>query len=157
MKRIILFVLLITFFTACNKDDDKRTPLTSTFFELDDCFSTMSLNGAEVVITDEQSYQEFQDTIRRHFFEYCDTVSLPDIDFTKSIFMGKYTQTGGCSVEYNRAVYYNVNSNSYDYEITVTQVGTCEMLIVSFNCAIVPKQSDSENVSFSVSHSYKDE
>jgi hypothetical protein len=116
----------------------------------------MSLSGAELVITNQQSYQKFQDSIRRHFFAYCDTVFLPEINFEKSMFIGKYTQTGGCIVEYSRLVYYNSNTNSYDYEITVTKEGLCEMLITSFNCAIVPKQSESTNVNFSVSYSSKD-
>lgn len=151
MAKKLLFVLITSLVVSCSKDNE-RIQLTVSYFELNECFSTMTLNGDEVVITDQNSYQEFQDSIRRYFYDYCDTVSLPEINFEESIFLGVYTQTSGCSAQYLRSVYYSEESNYYDYEISVIQEGLCEMLITSFNCAIVPKQSESEVVNFKVSY-----
>lgn len=144
----IPLVLVILSF-SCSKDDE-RILLETQEFEMDECFSALSLSGAEVVITDEQSYIEFQDSIRRHFNSSCDTVHLPKINFNESLFLGKFTQTSGCSAEYNRLVYYNDKNSQYEYEILVSQFGDCAMLISSFNCVIVPKQSESEEVTFKV-------
>jgi len=151
MTKGLILVLITLLIISCAKNDE-RVQLTASYFELNECFSTMSLRGAEVVITDQNSYQEFQDSIQRHFYDYCDTVSLPEINFEESMFLGVYTQTSGCSTQYLRSVYYSEENNTYDYEVSVIQEGLCEMLITSFNCAIIPKQSDSEVVNFKVSY-----
>jgi hypothetical protein len=148
MKQAFIILLSVLLF-SCSKEDT-RTLLASEHFELDECFSTLTLNGSEVVISDEESYLEFQDSIKRHFYTYCDTTFLPEINFEEFFFMGKYTSTSGCDAEYSRLVYYNEDSGNYEYEIQVSSEGLCEMLISSFNCAIVPKQSGNEEVNFNV-------
>jgi len=149
MRALNLIIIIAMIFISCKKEDDRNLLIVEEF-ELGECFSTLSLNNFEVVITDEQSYFEFQDSIRRHFNPSCDTIYLPEINFNESLFLGKFTQTSGCNAEYNRSVYYNENTTEYEYEILVTSIGDCEMLISSFNCVVVPKQSNSEKVTFKV-------
>lgn len=151
MMKQALIILISILLLSCDKEDT-RTLLASEHFELDECFSTLSLNGSEVVISDAESYLEFQDSIRRHINAYCDTIFLPEINFDESFFLGKYTATSGCDARYSRLVYYNEDSGNYEYEIQVTSEGLCEMLISSFNCAIVPKQSGNEEVIFRVTY-----
>ncbi len=146
-KYTILIPYLFLILVSCKKDDN-RTLLDTTFFELDDCFSVNSLADQSLIITNNDDYLYFEDEIRRHFYPSCDSVYLPDIDFTKNFFTGIYTSSAGCQVTYTRKVYYNSTQNRYDYEITRETTGDCEILVTSFNCAIIPIQSDSTRVNF---------
>jgi hypothetical protein len=144
MKTIIRSLIVIFLLASCSKESEK-IKLDAVFFELNsDCFSTIKLQQADVIITNTADYQIFQDTIKRYFFPYCDTTHLPTIDFDVAFFAGKFTQTSGCSATFNRKVFFQPDNASYDYDIEMIGEGTCEMLISSFNCAIIPKQSDKE-------------
>jgi hypothetical protein len=146
MKTIILSVIAFVIFVGCSKESE-RIKLDAVFFELNsECFSTLKLQRAEIVITSAADYQTFQDTIKRYFFPYCDTTNLPAIDFEQDFFAGKFTQTSGCSATFNRGVFFQPDNASYEYAIEMTGEGTCEMLLGSFNCAIIPRQSDKEIV-----------
>lgn len=146
MKTIIRSLIVIFLLAACSKETEK-IKLDVVFFELNsECFSTLKLQQAEIVITSAVDYQLFQDTIKRYFFPYCDTTNLPIIDFELDFFAGKFTQTSGCSATFNRNVFFQPDNASYDYDIEMIGEGTCEMLISSFNCAIIPRQSAKEVV-----------
>lgn len=146
MKTIIRSLIGILLLVGCSKESEK-IKLDAVFFELNsDCFSSIKLQQAEVIITSTADYQTFQDTIKRYFFPYCDTTNLPAIDFNHAFFAGKFTQTSGCSATFNRNVFFQPDNAIYDYDIEMIGEGTCEMLISSFNCAIIPKQSDKEVV-----------
>jgi hypothetical protein len=144
MKTIFRSLIVIFLLAACSKESEK-IKLDAVFFELNsDCFSTIKLQQADVIITNAADYQLFQDTIKRYFFPYCDTTNLPTIDFEQDFFAGKFTQTSGCSATFNRNVYFQPDNASYEFDIEMTGEGDCEMLISSFNCAIIPRQSDKE-------------
>lgn len=141
MKTVLYLVLFVVIVSGCKKEDTVNQ-LDCTFFELGECFSTLSLSGESKVITNLADYNAFEESIRRHFDDSCDTVYLPEIDFNAYFFVGTFTQTSGCSAEYSRAISYNTDTDTYTYNITVSSTGDCEMLLSSFNCAIVPKMSD---------------
>jgi len=150
MKILVTLITIIAITTSCKKD--YREELLCNFFELGTCFSTLSLEDSEVIISDNVSYIEFQDSIKRYFFSYCDTTFLPEIDFTKYFFIGAYSAQSGCNVSYNRQVFYNNELNLYEYEIRATAEGACNLLINSFNCAVVPRHSENFEVKFKISY-----
>ena len=147
--KLLAIIVSIVIFTSC-KSDDNRIAVSITNFELGECFSVTSLKGSEIIITNQDDYKEFEESIRRHFNPQCDNVNLPTIDFKISFFIGKYTETKGCEANYVREVFYDNTTDSYDYNITVSPSGNCDILISSFNCAIVTKLSESASVNFVV-------
>lgn len=152
MVRNIFILAFVVILFGCNKEEEKQL-LEPTFFELNTaCFSTIKLDQAEVVIDNASDYKTFQDTIKRYFFPYCDTINLPEINFDEAFFAGKFTETGGCNVTYNRQVFYLPESNRYEYHIDVTAEGLCDMLHTSFNSAIIPLNSVNVQVQFQVNY-----
>lgn len=153
MKSCFLFLVIGLALVSCKKDEEKQL-LDASFFELNTaCFSTIKLQNAEVVITNAEDYQTFQDTIKRYFFPFCDTTYLPEINFDEAFFTGVYTQTSACEVSYEQKIYYLPESNAYEYNIQVIGQGTCEMLISAFNAAIVPLKSDKVQMRYQISYS----
>jgi hypothetical protein len=148
--RTLSFILLTLILVTCKKESEPKLLEIQTF-ELDDCFSTLSLYNAEIAIWDKKSYLEFQDSIRRHFNPACELVGLPEVDFNTNFFIGVFTSATGCSAEYSRELYYNQDNDSYEYKVKANGIGDCEMVISSFNCAIALKQSESKNIDFLVS------
>lgn len=149
-----LFILALTIlFFGCNKEEEKQL-LEPIFFELNTaCFSTIKLDRAEVVIDNASDYKTFQDTIKRYFFPYCDTINLPEINFDEAFFAGKFTETGGCSATFERQVFFLPESNRYEYHIDVIADGVCDLLISSFNAAIIPLKSENVQIEFQVNYS----
>lgn len=143
MKKIIYFTIIFLFTAACDSKEQAPIQLNIHSFELDQsCFSAIKLQGTEVVITNDSDYRYFEDSIRVYWFQSCDTLSLPIVDFDSSFFIGKFTQTAGCSVSYSSQVKFYADQDLYIYIISTTGIGTCEMLHSAFNCAIVPRQSE---------------
>jgi hypothetical protein len=150
ITKLFKLVCIILLLTSCNKDDDNS--LSANFFEFDDCFSAIPLKDTELVISSEEEYLEFQELTRRHFTLNCENAELPKVNFDTQILMGVFSFVSSCNVSYKRSVYYESNTDSYTYAIAVSPEGACEMLITSFNCAIVPKQSESTEVAFSITY-----
>jgi hypothetical protein len=153
MNKSLLFLFILFVSLGCNKDEEKQV-LDATFFELNTaCFSSIKLQNAEVVITNAEDYQTFQDTIKRYFFPYCDTTNLPEINFDEAFFTGVYTQTSGCGATYEQKMFYLPESDAYEFNIGVIADGTCEMVISTFNAAIVPLKSETVTMRYQVSYS----
>jgi hypothetical protein len=151
MKNLLVLALVSQIWLGCSNDEPNPVQLPIQSFEMNEnCFSSQSLQQMEVVITNAEEYQAFENSIRRHFIESCDTTHFPPIDFDSSFFVGKYTQTSGCSFSYESNVLFQANQSLYTYIITVTSVGTCEMLHTAFNCAIIPRRSEQINVQMQV-------
>ena len=108
------------------------------------CIDPFQLPDQEYVINDYESYINLiTDTV------YCDSSSLPDIDFSQNTLLGQYA-TGGCEVKFIREVTNNSADNEYFYEITVRDCGACERLRYSMNWVIVPKLPENYNVRFNI-------
>jgi len=94
-KLIILFFPLIGLTISCGRHDEVIDLTAKCEFDgniLSACFSGMgSFNNGEIVITNNESYQEFGDSMRilYCYFSECDTVKLPYIDFNKQSLIGK--------------------------------------------------------------------
>jgi hypothetical protein len=148
MKKVFLAALLFSLIISCSQNDTEQ-PINvqiESFNLNQNCFSAIKLQDAEVVITNASDYKYFEDSIRVNWFQSCDTITLPKIDFDSSFFVGKYTQTAGCSVSYTSQVKFYTDQNLYNYKISTTGIGTCERLNSAFNCAIVPRQTEQINV-----------
>lgn len=152
MMLLILFVI-----TGCEKNDefteitDKVEFLEPNFFGT--CFSGFYDEGySEVIIKNEEAYQDFGNTVRIHPYNLnCDTADLPMIDFNKYSLIGKYTSGGGCSVSYTRQVFRDEKNKKYIYEISAEYSGTCRMLIININWALIPKIPKGYTIEFRVS------
>lgn len=146
MKTIIRSLIVIFLLAACSKESEK-IKLDAVFFELNsDCFSAIKLQQAEVIITNAADYQIFQDTIKYYYMSYCDTTNLPVIDFNQAFFAGKHIQKSGCSATINQSVFFQPDNSNYDFNIEILNEGECDIMVSSFNCAIIPRQSDKEVV-----------
>lgn len=154
MKKIIGILTVYILIFGCSSDESANMEFLSiTTFQLNkNCFSTIKLDEAEVIITNATDYQAFEDSIRVNWFESCDTTHLPAIGFDTAFFVGKYTQVAACSSYCESQVLYNPDADSYFFELIVVGQGDCESLKSDFQCAIVPKQSDQFRVDFAVTY-----
>jgi hypothetical protein len=152
---IRLYIFLI--FSILNFSCEKYENLTEQveFYEpnyFGICFSGLfDKNYDEVIITDNDSYQEFGNSIRIHPFNLdCDTAVLPYIDFDKYSLIGKYTEGGGCDVNYERQIIDDKKHNKIVYTINIEYFGNCAMLIFNMNWALIPKLKKNYTVEFKV-------
>ncbi|MBN2611982.1 MAG: hypothetical protein JXB00_10540 [Bacteroidales bacterium] len=153
----MLMILSILFVIPGCEKNDELTDITNQVEFLEPnffgtCFSGFFDEGySEVVIKDEASYQEFGDSVRIHPFNLnCDTAVLPSIDFSKYSLIGKLTSVGGCNAYSVRQVFRDENGKEIVYKIHVEYSGSCDMLIVSMNWALVPKIPKGFTVEFCV-------
>ena len=75
---------------------------------------------------------------------------MPSIDFSQYTLLGKYTQGGGCSINFARKVYIDDTNKKIIYSVRVIEEGACEMLGMSMNWALVPKIPSDYIVEFEV-------
>lgn len=149
----IAFTFLTLAFTSCENQDGPTVEvqfLDGNFFGT--CFSGVyDKKYNEVIILDNQAYQDFGDSIRVHFANRdCSTATLPNIDFTKYFLLGKYTEGGGCSVKYDRQVIVNKDKRTLLYKIKVDYSGNCFKLIMNMNWALIPKTYSDYAIEFQV-------
>jgi hypothetical protein len=164
LKAIILIVPLIFF--SCEKNGvendapgfsslDGFTDITSSSIFPEDfiapCFYGVYTTNdySEIVIRDEKSYRELQDSIRiQIIYHDCDSEKLPHIDFQKYTLLARKTQGGGCNVVYWRGIYKDPVNKVIKYQIRVIYSGSCAMLIHNRNWALIPKIPDDYTVIF---------
>jgi len=116
------------------------------------CFSGVYDKGyQEIIITDNESYKKFGDSIRIHPYNLdCDTAVLPYIDFNKYILIGKFTDGGGCEAKYKRQIIDDKKNKKIIYNIRVEYFGTCYMYIVNMNWARIPRIPNDYTIEFQV-------
>lgn len=155
MKKFF-FVLLIgsMFFISCKKDEKSDLTQQCVFY---DNFTGVCFNGLaamtikEIIITDNNTYQNFANSIRDYPYNInCDTATLPIIDFTRYTLLGKYTSGAGCSATYDRQILKDDNRKKLIYRIIVQYEGYCKMNLASFNWVIIPKLENGYSVEFDV-------
>lgn len=154
----ILFIITIIL-TGCSKDgfiDDITAQTDFREIITNPCF--YGIGGSEfdeIVINDNESYQDFGDSIRIYPINLdCDTASLPYIDFNNYTLVGKSTLGGGCGAVYVRKMFKDNSNKIIVYEIDVEYIGNCYMSISNRNWSIIPKLSKDYEVVFRVSQKY---
>ncbi len=149
-------VLVVLFISSCEKNRGKLD-LTeqvdfyeSNYFGI--CFSGVyDIGYEEVIISDNESYQKFGNSIRIHPYNLdCDTAILPHIDFNNYTLIGKFTDGGGCEAKYLRQIIDDKENKKIIYKISVEYSGMCAMYIVNMNWARIPKISDNYLIEFQV-------
>ncbi len=160
MKHFVLLILLVLLIAACEKNDNviqkpdlslQPEYLEPMYFGF--CFGGLyPPNSKEIIIKTNAGYQLLGDSCRVLTLcsVKCDTANLPEIDFKQYSLIGKYTQGGGCEVEYNRYLDIDTVNKVYNYTIEVDYESDCDMLIMNMNWALVPTIPDSYTVSFHV-------
>ncbi len=158
MKTIIITVLFLFTLAACGKNDDGIVDLTQQVkFNLnyfpDPCFSSGYLRNKVdgVIITDNESYQKFADSIKLNAFD-CDTAILAYIDFNSYSLIGKFTGGAGCGDEkFKRQIYDDKKNKKIIYKLTVTySPPPCRVGTYSMNWALIPKIKNNYMVEFQV-------
>lgn len=143
----------MVFIASCEKSD-KIIEITNDCKFYDNILSTCfyGISGSkynEIIITDNETYQTFGDSIRIHPANVdCDTAKLPYIDFNKYSLLGKRTNGGGCSAKYDRKILKDIENKKIIYQISVVYEGNCKMLLGSMNWAYIPKLPNDYKVEF---------
>ncbi|MFZ5941245.1 MAG: hypothetical protein ACOYXB_11810 [Bacteroidota bacterium] len=157
MKKISAFILL-AFLAACTSGeltDISEECIIENPFSHPCFYGFAEADSGEVIITSEEEYAAFVEIIRLNLYNVdCDTVAVPEIDFSNYSLIGTYTSGGGCDVEYDRQVFRNSAEKKVVYRIRVSYSGSCEMLIFSMNWALIPRLPRHYQVEFDVSQDY---
>jgi hypothetical protein len=154
IRRLIQFFIIGLAFYSCggfNDDDAVNIQyLDSDFFGT--CFSGLYDKAYnEVVISDNESYKNFGDSIRVNIVNLnCNRATLPSIDFTRYFLIGKHTEGGGCSANYNRQVIIDKENKKITYYIKVTYTGSCFLYFRNMNWALVPRVGNDYTLEFKV-------
>lgn len=101
----------------------------------------------EFIITSNEEYSKFSENLVDH--DFCLNYNFPEIDFSNYILIGKYADSGGCSIDFSRNLYVDTSARELIYVINVKAEGMCDMLGSSMNWALVPKH-DGFNIVFDV-------
>ena len=155
-----LTLLIILLLAACSKDEKPFNLTDETIFREDitsTCFSDFTeIADEDIVIRTEAEYLNLQEILRQEYIGInCDTASLPIIDFSKYTLLGKLTQGGGCSANYDREVIRDNENKEIRYSIAVEYVGACYMFIQNWNWACVPKFPNDYSVVIHTEDSYE--
>jgi hypothetical protein len=160
MKNIIPVALMLIFSLSCEKNTDspKKPDFSVETVYLDPmyfgrCFVGLyPPNANEIIIKNNSDYIALGDSCRALYLSsiMCDTANLPAIDFNKYSLIGKLSEGGGCGVEYIRDVTIDTITKTYNYSIEAEYNGTCEMLIMNMNWALVPSIPDDYKVFFNL-------
>ena len=129
------------------------------FMDMDEtfreCISIMHIkqgvsdrDSLEFIINSEKDYQNLLQY--RSPADYCDDFQLPSVDFSQFTLLGKYADGSGCAIDFVREIYRDDVNKEIIYSITVVEEGTCKMMGVSMNWALVPKISPDYTVRFEV-------
>jgi len=155
LRNIDIYISFMLMFclTSCEDQmtaDDEFEYLESGFMGM--CFWGLYNNGyQEVIIKDEQSYQNFGDSVRIEIYNLdCSTATLPNIDFNKYFLIGKPTDGGGCSATYDRQIIVNEEDKNLIYKIDVDYSGFCAMLITNMNWVLIPYKYFDYSIEFQV-------
>jgi hypothetical protein len=118
----------------------------------DPCFYGINFYSYdEIIIYNNEDYATFEDSIKIETYgKECDTANLPPINFNKYTLLGKYTSGSGCSAYYERSIIKYPVDKTYIYTISVKYSGLCEMLIGSWNWALVPRIPYNYKITFKV-------
>jgi hypothetical protein len=151
--KIIVLLFLIIQLVSCTKDNGTIEITDQCIFYdnlLGSCFSRIyDLGYDEIVIREIEEYEEFGEEIR--FYPEnpdCETANLPFIDFENYSLVSKYNSGSGCSQEYNRKIFEDIENKKIIYEILVTYTGPCGMLLGSRNWVLIPRIPDNYSVEF---------
>ena len=149
---LLMFIVVLSH-SSCEDQDGTEVDvqfLDASFFG--SCFSGVYDKGyEEVIIMDNKTYQDFGDSIRVQFVNTdCSKVVLPEIDFSESFLIGKFTQGGGCSVRYDRKVTIDKDTKTLVYKIKADYSGNCYILFINMNWALVPKSYKDYTIEFQV-------
>jgi len=133
--RNIIFLLLVTLIVSCEKE--KYRELEAQFLELSCC---SDLLGKEYIIEN--------DSLLNYLKSQCSKLSFPEIDFNYYTLLAIPIDIG-CDDELIRHIYKDDINQKYIYNIEV-HTGTCKMLAIFCNWAIVPKLPSGYAVEFNV-------
>ncbi len=102
----------------------------------------------EFIINSNQEYQTLIGYKVR--IQECEDFKLPQIDFSQYTLLGKYTQGGGCSVDFVSKVYKDDSKKKISYSIKIDEEGYCEKLVESMNWVLIPKVPFDYSVEFEI-------
>ncbi len=158
MKKYFPLLFILVILAACTPQETEEITSDCIFnLPLDVfCFSARpDTSYNELVITNEEEYAVYLDFCRMIMSDNrCDTVTAPEFDFDSMILLGKYSEGGGCSVDYERRVLLDPAQKTLRYEITVTYYGNCLMLITNMNRVLVPRPPDHYRVEIVLNEFY---
>jgi cytochrome bd-type quinol oxidase subunit 2/uncharacterized protein YxeA len=157
MKKIIIIfsiVLLIIvssflFINLNKKEKIDFTYLDDDFFSegYSSCFPASNFRGNKFIIYNESEYQE----LLKYSWDYrnrCENYTLPYIDFSKNILIGKSTSGSGCSVKYYRDLVLDEKNNKIIYYLKAKFSGNCLALYSDMNWVLIDKKYSDFEIEF---------
>ena len=152
------FILLIILFgvvlvTGCVQQISQNNNNEISFIDMNEelqlCIgSHIPSHKQEFVINSQKEYNsllEFKSPA-----DFCDDFKLPTIDFSQNTLLGKYTQGGGCSINFVRHIFKDDLNKKIIYSIEVVEEGLCKKLGMSMNWILTSKVPSDYSVEFQV-------
>lgn len=102
--------------------------------------------GAELTIDSEEDYQKLLQY--KVSMPFCKNFSLPEIDFSQRILLGKFTTGTGCKVSFVRQVFIDELNAKFTYVVGKVQEGACEKFVQSMNWISIPKPPQGYTIEF---------
>jgi len=154
----VLMILSIFLITSCERTSNENQELTVPDVQylkanfMGTCFLGFYDKGyKEVIIKDEQSFQNLGDSVRISIYNLdCSSAVPTDIDFDKYFLVGKFTNGGGCSVSYDRKIIADEENKRLVYKIDAVYSGICQVLFVNMNWALIPTKYRDYSIEFQV-------
>ena len=116
--------------------------------DLSNTLKCIHIYDDEFVINTLEEYQELM--IYEQNWSVCNEFELPEINFAEKTLLGKYVDSGGCTVDFVRKVYKENTNKNIVYSIEVIKQGDCEKLEFSMNWITIPKIPSDYTVAFDV-------
>jgi hypothetical protein len=141
---IFVTVLIAGCVQQLSKDEIQFTDMNEQL----NCIGSFDLLDDEFILNSEQEYQSL---LNYSFLgTRCENYQLPSIDFSQYTLLGKYTQGGGCTIDFVRKIYKDESDKKITYSIKVDGKGFCKKLGMSMNWVLIPKFPSDYTVEFEV-------
>lgn len=142
------FILVLFLFNCKRKRECKGLPYGEGIekeYILGDCYDIKKYpdyGNVDFIFKDTISFIGFLKNISINYIpnNYCLADSAKcDIDFSKYMLLGKFSNAGGCSIYYYRKFLVDAEKKAAYYHITVCDRGFCSKYGGSYNWVLVPK------------------
>lgn len=157
MKNIALittccFLMLISACkNKCSKIENLNSGLQNSEFRWGKCYLNANASTAGMIIKTPVEFSKY----KADSLKFCDSTSVPSVDFNTSSLLGINAKGDGCNVGFERNLVKDTAAKKYIYTVNVMQCGDCGSRFLDPNWILTEKIATGYTVEFKIKYTDK--
>lgn len=135
----------------CSKIENLNTGLSNTEYRWGKCYLNANASTAGMIIQTPAEFSKY----KSDSLKFCDTLSVPSIDFNTSSLLGINAAGDGCNVGFERNLEKDTVAKKYIYTVNVMQCGDCGSRFLDPNWIKTEKIAAGYTVEFRIKYTDK--